>query len=49
METNVECILMDSVYGEPNETTLNAMKEAKDTKGLESLDMNNFEDFIASL
>jgi predicted DNA-binding protein len=45
----VECILMDSVYREPNDTTVNAMKEAQDTGGLETLDMNRFDDFIASL
>jgi predicted DNA-binding protein len=45
----VECILMDSVYREPNETTVNAMKEARDTGRLETLDMNRFDDLIASL
>jgi len=30
----VECILMESVYHEPNETTLAAMKEAESGKGI---------------
>ena len=28
----VECILMDSVYNEPNETTITAIKEARSGK-----------------
>ena len=45
----IECILMDSVYREPNETTIRAMKEAESGKDLETLDLNNFEKFVASL
>ena len=45
----IECILMDSVYREPNETTIRAMKEAESGKDLETLDLNNFEEFVASL
>jgi len=34
----VECILMDSLYKEPNETTLAAINEAE-TEQLETLDL----------
>ena len=37
----VECILMNSVYSEPNETTLEAMKEAE-SGDLETLPLENF-------
>ena len=45
----VESALMDVVYQKPNKATLEAMKEAMENKNLETLDMDNFEDFIASL
>lgn len=45
----VECILMESVYNEPNETTLAAMKEAESGKKLETLDLDNFKNYVASL
>ncbi len=44
----VECILMDSLYKEPNETTLGAINEAKNEQ-LETLDLDNFEKYVASL
>ena len=44
----VECILMDSLYKEPNETTLAAINEAE-TEQLEKLDLNNFKKYVASL
>lgn len=44
----VECILMDSVYNEPNETTIAAMKEAENGE-LEVLDLVDFEKYVASL
>ena len=44
----VECILMDSLYKEPNETTLAAINEAE-TEQLETLDLNNFKKYVASL
>lgn len=37
----VESVLLDAVYGEPNEETLAAMKEAKENKNLETLDLDN--------
>ncbi len=44
----VECILMDSVYNKPNETTIAAMKEAENGE-LEVLDLVDFEKYVASL
>ncbi len=35
----VESVLLDAVYRVPNETTLTAMKEAKESKTLETLDV----------
>ena len=45
----VEKILMEAVYDEPNEETIAAMKEAKEGKSLETLDLAKFKDFVASL
>lgn len=45
----VESVLLDAVYREPNDETLAAMKEAKENKNLETLDLNKFDDFVASL
>lgn len=45
----VESVLMDVVYKIPNDETLAAMKEAKEGKSLETLNLNNFEEFVASL
>jgi len=45
----VESVLMDIVYQKPNKDTLEAMQEAKENKNLETFDIDNFEDFIASL
>lgn len=45
----VESVLLDAVYREPNEETLAAMKEAKENKNLETLDLDTFEEFVASL
>jgi len=45
----VESVLMDVVYRKPNKTTLEAMREAQEDKNLEILDMDNFDDFVASL
>ena len=44
----VECILMNSVNNEPNEETIEAMKEVE--KGnLETLPLDNFKQYVASL
>jgi hypothetical protein len=45
----VERILMDAVYRKPNKETLEAIKEAREGKNLETMNMDNFEDFVASL
>lgn len=45
----VESVLMDVVYKIPNDETLAAMKEAKEGKSLETLSLNDFEEFVASL
>ena len=42
----VECILMDSVYNEPNETT--AIKEARSGKHAGVVDISSTEAFIKS-
>jgi hypothetical protein len=44
----VESTLMN-IFLKPNNVTLNAMKEASQNKNLETLNMDNFEDFVASL
>lgn len=45
----VESVLMDVVYRKPNKETLEAIKEAKEEKNLETLDLKNFKKFVASL
>ncbi len=45
----VETLLLDAVYREPNEETLAAMKEVESGTDLETLDMDDFKKFIASL
>ena len=45
----VESILMDSMYFQPNETTLAAMREAESGVGLEEPDLDNFDEYVKSL
>jgi len=45
----VETVLVDALYRTPNKITLEAMKEAEDVKYLETLDLDNFENYVASL
>lgn len=45
----VESVLLDAVYREPNGETLAAMKDAKENKNLETLDLDNFEKYVESL
>lgn len=45
----VETVLMDIVYDEPNEPTMQAINEAKSGKKLESLDLEKFDEYVASL
>lgn len=45
----VESVLMAFVSNRPNKTTLAAMKEAESSDNLETLDLDNFRNFVASL
>ena len=45
----VEGILMASLYFQPNETTLAAMREAESGVELEELDVDNFIEYVKSL
>ena len=45
----VECILMESVYNEPNETTLKAIKEAREGKSAGIVDVSSVDAFFKSL
>lgn len=45
----VESVLMDVVYRTPNDETLASMKEAKEGRNLEKLNLDTFEDFVKSL
>lgn len=45
----VESVLLDAGYREPNEETLAAMKDAKENKNLETLDLDNLEKYVESL
>jgi len=45
----VESVLMSIVYLKSNKETLESMKEAKENINLATLDLDNFENFVASL
>ena len=45
----VESVLMDAVYRTPNAKTLVAVKEARENKNLETINLDNLEGFIESL
>lgn len=45
----VESVLMDAVLSNPNKLTLATMKEARENRDLETLEVNNLESVIASL
>lgn len=45
----VETILMDVVYNTPNETTIEAMREAEDDSKLTTVNMDSYDSFIKSL
>jgi len=49
LNTYVEDLLMQSVANKPNRDTLNALREARSGKELETLDLSNFHDYVASL
>ena len=45
----VETLQMDVVYDEPNEETAKALREARNGKNLERLDLDKFDEFVAAL
>lgn len=45
----VETLLMDVVYDEPNEETAKALREARNGKNLERLDLDKFDELVAEL
>ena len=45
----VESVLMAFVADRPNKTTLAAMREAEESNDLETLDINDFHNFVDSL
>jgi len=45
----VETVLMDVVYDEPNDKTVEAIQEAKNGKNMERLDLDKFDDLVATL
>ena len=45
----VESVLMDAVYRIPNAQTIAAVKEAREDENLETINLDNLEEFIESL
>ena len=45
----VENALMEMVYKRPNQTTKDAIKEAQSGEDLETLDLDNFKEYVAKL
>ncbi len=45
----VETLLLDAVYREPNEDTLEAIREAMSGKSAGTLDMSDFDSFMKSV
>lgn len=45
----VESVLMAFLAERPNKTTLAAMKDAEESRNLETLDLDNFRSFVDSL
>lgn len=45
----VESVLMDAVYRTPNNETLATMEEARESRNLETINLDNLEGFIESL
>ena len=41
-----QTVLMDVVYDEPNEETIEAINEVRSGKNLEKLDMGKFDEFV---
>lgn len=49
LNSYVECLLSNAVLEQPNSVTLAAIEEANSGKELETLDMENFQKYVASL
>lgn len=45
----VEMVLMSAVEDEPNELTASAMRDAREGRNLEPLDLKRFKEFVAAL
>lgn len=45
----VESLLLDAMYFEPNEETKAAIEEARSGKPLESLELDDFDNYVRSL
>ena len=45
----VESVLMDAVYRTPNARTMAALNEAREKDNLETINLDNLEEFIESL
>ena len=45
----VESVLIDAVYRKPNSKTMSALKEAREDRNLETINLDNLEEFIESL
>lgn len=45
----VESLLMEATYRKPNTETMAAIEEARSGKELETLNVDHFKDFVASL
>ena len=45
----VESVLMDAVYRIPNSQTMAAVKEAREDENLETINLDNLEEFIEAL
>lgn len=45
----VECTLMNAIYSEPNEETIEAINEARSGKYAGSIDTTDFESFMKSV
>ena len=49
LNNDVESVLMDVVYNNPNKLTIKAMKEARENQALETLETDSLETLISSL
>lgn len=49
LNSYVETLLINATYHRPNAETMAAIEEARSGKELETLDIDHFKDFVASL